>query len=259
MNDLASVFASSSVATIAVMVGLWLLSLRLRNASIIDIYWGPGFAVIAWVACAVANSEGPRTLIVPILATLWGLRLGGYLFVRNRGKPEDYRYAAMRRHHGASFVWVSLLTVFGLQAVLMLIVSLPLQAVQAATPQPSLGLLDAAGITLFIVGLTFESIGDYQLACFKADPANAGKVMNRGLWSWTRHPNYFGDFTLWWGFGCFGLAVGAWWALVGQLIMSVLRMRVSGAALLERGLHKTKPGYAEYVARTSAFFPRPPT
>jgi steroid 5-alpha reductase family enzyme len=255
MASLSLVLPSTLAVALLAMFCLWLLSVRLRNASIVDLYWGPGFAVIGWVAWLLGDG-GTRGVVAASLATLWGLRLGLYLFVRNRGTPEDYRYAAMRKHHGARFSLVSLFTVFALQGVLMWIVSMPLQVVQiGGTP---LNAWDVLGVALFVVGLLFESVGDYQLAAFKADPENAGAVMDRGLWAWTRHPNYFGDFTLWWGFGCLALGAGAWWALIGPLVMSILLLRVSGVALLERGLRKTKPGYAEYEARTSAFFPFPP-
>lgn len=245
-------------ATAAVMSGLWAISLRRRDASIVDIYWGPGFALIAWTAWWINSPPGWRAMLVVVLATMWGLRLGAYLWWRNRGAGEDPRYTAMRRHYGERFGLVSLFTVFGLQALLMWIVSLPLQAVQVADGAPSFGVLDAAGLVLFAIGFTFECVGDWQLARFRADERNRGAVMDRGLWSWTRHPNYFGDFTVWWGFACFALAVGAWWTTIGPALMSFLLLRVSGVTLLERGLRRRKPKYAEYAARTSAFFPRPP-
>ena len=243
--------------TAGIMLALWGVSRRLRDVSIVDIYWGPGFAVIALVAWWLNDAVAARALLVPALTTVWGLRLGVYLWWRNRGKDEDPRYAAMRRGYGDRFPLVSLYLVFGLQAALMWIVSMPLQAVQFAPAAP-FGVLDVLGIVLFCVGLAFESIGDSQLARFKANPNNAGAVMDRGLWAWTRHPNYFGDFTVWWGLACFAFSVGAWWTIIGPLAMSVLLMRVSGVALLEQSLRKTKPRYAEYVARTPAFFPWPP-
>jgi len=258
MNPGVVTLSATLGATAAIMFALWLLSLRLRDVSIVDIYWGPGFAVIAAVAWYLNDPGTARSAVVPVLAALWGLRLGVYLGWRNRGKPEDYRYAAMRRRHGERFALISLVQVFGLQAALMWIVSLPLQAVQFAGVTRPFALLDWLGVALFATGFAFESIGDYQLARFKADPANRGVVMDRGLWAWTRHPNYFGDFTVWWGFASLALAAGAWWTIIGPVVMSVLLLRVSGVALLERGLRKTKPAYADYAARTSAFFPMPP-
>jgi steroid 5-alpha reductase family enzyme len=152
----------------------------------------------------------------------------------------------------------SLATVFGLQAVLMWVVSWPVQAAIHAPAPAALGPLDLLGGAVFAAGLLFESVGDWQLARFKADPANRGKVMDRGLWSWTRHPNYFGDFTVWWGLFLFAASVGAWWTALGPALMSFLLMRVSGKAMLERHMKRSKPGWDEYVRRTSGFFPRPP-
>lgn len=255
--ELSAILPTTLAVVLGGMVSLWLVSLRTRDVSIVDIFWGLGFVVIVWVAHGLAAAPGSRSLLTAILVSLWGVRLGGYLAWRNRGQGEDYRYAAMRKHYGARFAMVSLGTVFGLQAVLMWVVSLPAQAAIAGGDSP-LGWLDAVAAFVWAIGLFFESVGDIQLARFKADPANRGKVMDRGLWAWTRHPNYFGDFCVWWGIGLLGLASGAWWTLVGPALMSVLLMRVSGAALLERGLTKTKPGYAAYVANTPAFFPRPP-
>lgn len=235
---------------------LWALSVALRDASIVDVFWGPGFALVAWTAFLQGDGAGPRPWLAAGLTTLWGLRLGGYLLWRNAGHGEDRRYRAMRRHHGARFVWVSAVTVFGLQGVLMWIVSLPVQA--AATSRGGLGVLDALGVLLFGAGLLFESVGDWQLARFKADPANRGRVLDRGLWAWTRHPNYFGDFLLWWGLFALAAAAGSWWTAVGPVAMSVLLMRVSGVTLLERGLARSKEGWSDYAARVPAFFPRPP-
>jgi len=182
-----------------------------------------------------------------------------YLLWRNHGKPEDYRYQAMRRHWGARFPVVSLFTVFGLQGVLMYVISLPLQLACAAHAPERLGALDALGVLLWLVGMAFETVGDVQLAQFRADPANAGRVLDTGLWRYTRHPNYFGDCLVWWGF--FALAAGSpggIFALISPLLMTVLLRRVSGVTLLERGLARRKPGWAEYAARTNAFVPGPP-
>ena len=253
----ADVAAATAAAITVAMVVLWLVSVRRRDVSIVDLFWGPGFLLVGAVAWLQAPESTQRATVVLALVAAWGLRLALYLTWRNWGEPEDSRYAAMRRHHGDRFVWVSLATVFGLQGLLMWIVSLPVQAAIVA-PAGAVGWLDAVAAALWCCGWLFESFGDLQLARFKADPANRGRVMDRGLWAWTRHPNYFGDFCVWWAFGAFAVAAGAWWTLVGPLVMSVLLMKVSGAALLEKGLHRSKPGYAEYVASTPAFFPRPP-
>ena len=252
----ATLFALTLAAALAAMGALWLLSLALRDASIVDVYWGPGFLLLSAFALAVApGPAGTRALLVTLLAGLWGLRLCGYLLWRNRGAGEDYRYRAMRRRHGERFPWVSLATVFGLQGLLQWVVSLPLQVAIFAPPTP-LGWSAALGLALYTVGLVFEGVGDLQLARFKADPAHAGRVMDSGLWRYTRHPNYFGDFLVWWGFYAIAWgAPGGPWTALGPLVMSVLLLRVSGVALLERSLARRKPDYEAYRQRTSAFFP----
>ena len=256
---MSEVLFATALAVAAAMSILWLVSLARRDASIVDVWWGPGFAWIAGVACAVGGGGDPARRALSLgLVALWGLRLGVHLFVRNRGAGEDYRYRAMRKRHGERFGLVSLATVFGLQGVLAWIVSWPVQVVHVSAGGP-LGALDLAGALLFATGFAFEAIGDWQLARFKADPASAGRVMDRGLWRYTRHPNYFGDALVWWGLFAIALATPAGpWTLPAPLLMSFLLLRVSGVPLLERGLRKRRPGYAEYALRTSAFFPLPP-
>ncbi len=241
------------------MAVLWLVHLALRDASIVDIWWGPGFAAIAAFSFWLTGGGHPRRVLLLAMAATWGLRLGGHLLWRNAGKGEDPRYQAMRRRWGAAFPWVSLATVFGLQGVLMWIVSLPLQLGQLEPGPRNLGALDGLGVALFAVGLFFETVGDAQLARFRADPANAGRVMDRGLWRYTRHPNYFGDCCAWWGI--FAVAAAAPlgpWSVAGPLLMTLLLLRVSGVALLERTIDRRRPAYAAYRERTSAFFPLPP-
>jgi len=241
------------------MLGTWLLSLRLRNASIVDVVWGPGFAAIALQTALRSDGAVARRALVAGLALAWGLRLGAYLFWRSRGQPEDFRYQAMRRHWGPRFPWLSLVTVFALQGTLMFAISLPLQWAARAAEPAGLGALDLLGALLWAIGMFFECVGDWQLAHFRADPANRGRVLDTGLWRYTRHPNYFGDCLVWWGF--FALAAGTpggVYTVVGPILMTILLRRVSGATLLERGLARRKPGYAEYVARTPAFIPRLP-
>ena len=243
-----------NAATIAgAMFALWLLSLKLRDSSIVDIFWGLGFVLVAWVT-ALTGGAGPRGWPVVGLVTLWGLRLAGYLYWRNHARGEDPRYVAMRARHGAAWPVRSLFIVFGLQGTLLWIISLP---VQWAIPSPApLGPLDAVGVCLVLLGVGFESLGDLQLARFKARAENKGKVMDQGLWRYTRHPNYFGDFVTWWGLFAFALGSGGWWTVVGPLVISTLLMRVSGVPLLEKGM-AGRPGYAEYLRRTRAFFPGP--
>jgi len=194
-----------------------------------------------------------------VLTGIWGLRLGAYLLWRNWGRPEDFRYAAMRRSWGDHFPLASLATVFGLQAVLMWVVSLPVQVAAASALPAHLGALDAFGVMVWATGLGFEAIGDWQLARFKADPANAGRVLDRGLWRYTRHPNYFGDACVWWGLFLIACATpGGVWTLPSPIVMTVFLRRISGVPMLERSLRKRRPGYAAYVERTSAFVPRAP-
>lgn len=248
---------------LAVALGLtslvWLASLVKRDASIIDIFWGLGFVTLAWFYRSRIPVDSFRQTLVPLLVTLWGLRLAIYILWRNRGRDEDYRYVAMRKKWGARFPLLSLVIVFWLQGFLFWVIGMPLLQVQISRQPIGISWLDLVGLGLFAIGFFFEAVGDFQLARFKANPANKGKVLDRGLWRYTRHPNYFGDATLWWGFGCFALATpGSSWTLISPLLMSLLIIKVSGVALLERGLGSTKPEYRDYVRRTSAFFPWPP-
>lgn len=221
-----------------------------------DTFWGLGFVLIAVVCCTIGKGYEPRRILVTVLTAVWGLRLASHIFWRNKGKGEDFRYRAMRARHGKRFAMVSLYSVFALQGLLMWVISLPLQ-IGEISPEPArLTWLDWAGVIVWLIGFGFESIGDLQLARFKAAPKNKGKVMDRGLWRYTRHPNYFGDALLWWGFFLIALSTPAGaWTVIGPLIMTGLLMKVSGVALLEKTLMKTKPEYRDYIRRTNAFFP----
>jgi steroid 5-alpha reductase family enzyme len=257
VETLGGLLVVTATVIVASVVLLWLVSLRLRNASIIDLFWGFGFVVIAWVAWLVLTSGGgSRRRLLLVLATAWGLRLAGYLTWRNTGKGEDFRYRAMRERWGPRFPLVSLVTVFLLQAVLMLVVSLPVQA--GMLTGGAVGIAGVIGVVLWAAGVVFETIGDLQLARFKRDPANRDIVMDRGLWRYTRHPNYFGDFCVCWGFYLIALTAATWWTAAGPLLMSFLLLRVSGVSLLEKDIGSRRPGYAEYVRRTNAFFPGKP-
>jgi len=254
-----SVLLASALAVAGLLLATWLVSLARRDASIVDIVWGLAFVTVAVVAGLVGDGSSDRRWLLAGLVAVWGLRLAGYLAWRNLGHGEDYRYRAMRKHYGTRFATVSLVRVFGLQALLVWIVSLPVQLSASAERPPSLGLLAGVGVALWAVGLFFETVGDIQLARFKQDSAEQGQVMDRGLWRYTRHPNYFGDCCVWWGVFLVGAETGPGrWGVVGPVVMTVLLLRVSGVALLERSLTKRRPGYADYVARTSAFIPLPP-
>lgn len=233
----------------------WVLSLRLRDASIIDILWGPAFLVVTAVGFFFGGGWWERRVLLLVLVAAWSLRLALHLFARSRGRGEDYRYAEMRRAHGPRFWWVSLFTVFLLQSALAWIVSLPVQAAAARPGSPFFGLLDLAGALFAVLGGLFEAVADRQLVRFKHDPQNKGQVLDTGLWRYSRHPNYFGDAVVWWGLGLVGVAAGAPWSLVGSLAMTVLLLRVSGVTLLEKTITDRRPAYRHYIARTSAFIP----
>ena len=250
--------ALTFLAVLCVMGAMWLVSLRLRNASIIDPFWGTGFVGVVWVAWSMNRPASIRDLLLYGMTVVWGLRLSLFLLWRNWNHGEDYRYAAMRTYHGERFWWVSLLTVFLLQGVILWFVSLPIQIAAASTTATRLGWLDAVGVALWATGLFFESVGDWQLARFKSDPANAGRVMDRGLWRYTRHPNYFGDFCIWWGLYLVALSGGSFWTIGSPLLMSFLLLKVSGVAMLERTITDRRPEYAAYQQRTNAFFPGRP-
>ncbi len=257
-EQLIQTLSCSAIAVTILMMLVWLESLRRGDVSIVDCVWGLGFAVVSWAAYWCATDRSGVNILLPALTTVWGVRLSAYLTWRNHGKPEDYRYRAMREKWGDSFPLVSLFTVYGLQGVVMWIVSLPIQVGTVSATQLTTSLL-VAGISLWAVGLLFETIGDWQLARFKSDPENQGRVLDTGLWRYTRHPNYFGDAVVWWGLSLVAYSTsGAWWTVVGPIAMTILLMKVSGVTLLEESLHKTKPGYESYAARTNAFFPGPP-
>lgn len=256
----------------AFMTILWLVSLALHDASIVDSFWGVEFVLIAWgayvlgyvlqgPACLPEQCESPwpppAALLVPVLVTVWSLRLSIYLAWRNLGRGEDYRYVRMRERFRSSFPIASLGVVFLLQAALAWVVSLPVQATPAIDIELSSPLF-LAGIGLWALGLAFETVGDLQLAAFRRNPANRGRVLDTGLWRYTRHPNYFGDACVWWGFFLIAASVGAWWTIVGPIVMTILLVRVSGAGLLESTIVDRRPGYAEYIRRTSGFLPLPP-
>lgn len=243
---------------IAVMVVIWLFATSRRDVSVVDVLWGSGFALVGWVACWWNSPSQSRVLLLAVLTTIWGLRLSSYLLWRNWGREEDRRYAAMRNRHGTRFWWVSLATVFMLQAAILWFVSLPVQVAAARNLDRGATWLDAVGLLLFWAGFLFESIGDWQLARFKMKAENVGRVLDRGLWRYTRHPNYFGDFCVWWGIYLIAAAGGAGWTIASPLLMSVLLLKVSGVTLLERTIVERRPEYAAYQARTNAFFPGRP-
>jgi steroid 5-alpha reductase family enzyme len=259
MTNTAAVLALGLGTILGMMFLVWIVSLIRKDAGIIDPFWGLGFVVLASVYLVTSASGTPRQMLVAALVTLWGVRLSAHLFRRNLGKDEDYRYREMREKSPGTFALKSLLTVFFLQAAILWVVSFPLfQALHSPLPA-RITPLDAAGALVFSIGLFFEAVGDRQLSRFRSDPASRGKVLDHGLWRYTRHPNYFGDALVWWGFFLIAFATpSSAWTIVSPLLMTFLLMKVSGVALLEKRLGETKPQYRDYVRRTSAFFPRPP-
>jgi steroid 5-alpha reductase family enzyme len=251
---------TDALAGLGIILGaqtlLWIVSVRLHDASIADAFWGIGFVLLAAVYCALSPALTPRSWVVAALIVLWGTRLSLHIVGRSHGRGEDPRYQAMRAVHGQAFWWRSLFTVFWLQGAILWFVALPvLVAVRAAQPV-SLTIVDGLGIALFVVGFGFEAVGDHQLARFRAEGGNRGKVLDTGLWRYTRHPNYFGDATLWWGVYAISASTPrGWLTLLSPVLMTLLLRHVSGVTLLEDGLKASKPGYRAYIARTSAFFP----
>jgi steroid 5-alpha reductase family enzyme len=250
---------------------LWGVSLARRDVSLVDIFWGPAFAgatLVAWLLARMRESaEGggfsfgagasPWQLLHLVLVAVWGLRLGLHIARRGRGRGEDRRYARMRADAGPGFRWTSLFKVFWLQATLVAVLAAPLAAVQLR-PVTAPGWC-AAGAVLWLLGFASEAVADTQLLAFQGDAARRGQVLASGLWRFSRHPNYFGEALLWWGFGVFALGVpGGLPALYAPLLMTVLLLRVSGVPLLEAGMAERRPGYRDYVARTSSFVPWPP-
>jgi steroid 5-alpha reductase family enzyme len=220
----------------------------------VDIFWGIGFVIVTWLAFSLGQGYIPRKQMVAVLVTMWGLRLALHIFFRNWNQGEDFRYAKWREENGPRWWWVSLFQVFLLQGVLMWLISAPLIAAQTSGFPAIITPLEVIGVVVWMIGFLFEMIGDLQLMSFKQNPKNKGKVFTKGLWKFTRHPNYFGEAVLWWGYYIFALASGSWWTIFSPIIMTYLLLKVSGVAMLERTM-KSKPGYEQYMRRTSAFFP----
>ena len=251
-------YCLAALVVLVMMTSLWLLSLRTKDASIVDRFWGMGFVLVAWALSFEQSQVTPVKALLITCVSIWGIRLSLYIHLRNRGHGEDKRYVSMRHEHGARFWWYSYLSVFLLQGVIMLIVSAPVVFVSSSPEAITLTTFTWVGLLLWVVGFVFEAGGDWQLTKFKSRKENRGKLLNTGLWSLTRHPNYFGDALQWWGVGCFALSYGitGWLALFGPLLMTLFIRKVSGVDLLEKDLKNSKPGYAEYIASTPPFLPK---
>ncbi len=255
MNDVLQLWLPALPALLVLAVIAWAVATARRNVGLVDVFWSL-FLLLAAGVFAFRADVGLRGWLVLGLTAAWALRLAGYLARRNWNAPEDHRYRAIRARNEPGFAWKSLYLVFGLQALLAWLIAAPLAAAIAG-PAP-LSVLDYAGAALAAFGIVYESVADAQLARFKADPASSGRVMDRGLWRYSRHPNYFGEFCVWWGLYLVAGAAGGWWTAFSPLLMSVLLLRVSGVTLLERDIGERRPGYRDYVRRTSAFFPALP-
>jgi len=253
----AFVIAGWSLAAVtALMIVGWLISLYCRNVTIVDSLWGLGFVLISWITFFLSEGFPGRMTLIAILTTVWGIRLSFYLGRRSWGAGEDPRYGQWRQKSGERFWIVSLFKVFLLQALFLWVISLVLQfGLLAPTPDHFVW-LDMLGVFIWGIGFFFEVVGDWQLARFKADPANKGRVMDRGLWAYSRHPNYFGEFLIWWGFFLITLsAPNSWWTVISPLIITAVLLKMTGIPLTESAIVKTRPGYKEYIERTSAFVP----
>jgi steroid 5-alpha reductase family enzyme len=250
-------FKGGLAVAVAAFSVLWALSLALKNAGIVDIFWGPGFVLVgAFYAITVPGGPTLRGLVVLVLVTVWALRLALHIGVRNIGAGEDFRYRKWRDEAGNHFWWISFFKVFLLQAVVLWIVSSPLLLAHSNGRNP-IGFIGGLGVVLWCCGFVYETVADWQLRRFKKDPANAGNVMRSGLWSLSRHPNYFGETVLWWGIGLLTLPAGGWISLTGPVMITFLLLEVSGVALLDAEMVERRPGYADYISSTPAFIPLP--
>ncbi|HEY6914466.1 MAG TPA: DUF1295 domain-containing protein [Paludibacter sp.] len=240
---------------LGMMSTLWIVSIILKNVSIVDLFWGLGFVAVNAFYYISTDVTSAKTVLL-MLVTVWGLRLSIYLAWRNIGKGEDFRYKEFRKKYGEkNYWWISFFQTFLLQGILMWIISMTLYGVNQHAASQTLTVIDYMAVLVWFVGFIFEARGDMQLARFKKDVSNKGKVLNIGFWHYTRHPNYFGDSAVWWGYGLLCLSAGSYALLAGSIIMTLLIIKVSGVALLEKSLKVQKPEYADYIQRTSSFIP----
>ncbi len=251
-----TLFSQAALIILVLVTLLWIWSIFIKNVSIVDIFWGLGFVIVNAFYVFMADELNARKILILTLVSIWGLRLAIYLANRNIGKGEDFRYQEFRRNYGPKrYWWFSFFQTFLLQGVLIMIVSLPLLGINTSTSTGDLKVLDYIGILVWLIGFTFEAGGDFQLAHFKRDFKNKGKVLNTGFWKYTRHPNYFGDSAIWWSYAIFSIAAGSYWHIIGSIIMTLLIIKISGLSLLEKTLKDTKPQYKDYIQKTNSFFP----
>ena len=251
-----SFFLQASLLIFILITILWLWSVAIKNVSIVDIFWGFGFVIVNAYYFILSGDINTRKLLLLVLVSIWGMRLTFYLAWRNIGKGEDFRYQEFRQKFGPErYWWFSYIQTFLLQGLLIMVISLPLLGVNSDAQSGNLNSLDYLAILVWLIGFAFETGGDYQLAKFKKNPNNKGKVLNTGFWKYTRHPNYFGDAAVWCSYALFCIASGSYWQIIGSIIMILLIIKVSGVALLEKTLKETKPQYKEYIEKTNSFFP----
>ncbi|MFT6771268.1 DUF1295 domain-containing protein [Congregibacter sp.] len=259
MDTLITVLGTNLLLVMTLMIGLWLISIPLRDVSYIDSFWALGMVIVAGTTYIMVEGVAQRQQLLLLLTSIWGLRLGLHLLLRWRREGPDRRYMALLAKAPGNPHFYSLRKVFLTQGPLLWLVTLPVQLGQIDSVPAVLGPLAVVGTGLAVTGIAFETIGDWQLTHFKANPANTGMVMDRGLWRYTRHPNYFGDACVWWGLYFIAAeTVSGRWAFISPVFLTFILIRWSGAALLERRLKRSRPGYAEYIARTSGFIPWPP-
>ncbi len=251
----------ASFGLVAVLFGLmWLISLRTRDVGAIDIVWGPGFALIAWFEWLRLAPQNLASTLVLLAVTLWAIRLGVHLFVRHRQSAhEDARYAAMRAADADRFWWLSLIKVFMLQAVILWLLALPIHLAMGTGNGQTSSWLAGLGLAIFLAGFAIEAAADWTLLTFQKNPANRGKLLTTGPFAWSRNPNYFGECALWFGIGLMAWdASGQVLAMLGPVALTALILKISGIPLKEDNLRRTRPDFADYEARTSAFIPWPP-
>ena len=243
-------------ATLILAVFTWVVSVIKRDVSIVDSVWSLMILLASVTYSSTVDLYTTRSSLILSLVLIWALRLTIHITWRNWGEPEDPRYQDIRKKYDPNFTFKSLGIIFGFQAILAWIISMPLWA--ALTVPIGLSALDLLAVAFWTAGMVFETVGDWQLARFKADPTNSEKVMDRGLWRYTRHPNYFGECIIWWGVYLFALPVGGWWTIVGPILLTFLLLKFSGVTLLEEHIVKRRPAYQDYIARTNAFIPGSP-
>jgi steroid 5-alpha reductase family enzyme len=254
--EIINILAINFLAVLAMMLVAWAVSLISRNVTHVDSLWGLGFVLIAWLTFFLSDGFGGRRFLICALVTVWGLRLSLHLSRRNWGRGEDPRYAAWRLETGSRFWLVSLFKVFILQAIVLWVIALTVQWTQLSAVAESFTAWDYLGFVVWLVGFTFEALADHQLARFKADPDNHGRVMDRGLWAYSRHPNYFGESLMWWGIFLVALSTpSAWWTVISPILITTVLLKMTGVSLMEKTIVHRRPAYAAYMARTSAFIP----